>query len=96
MVYNLIEYVEAVKSFANDTKDWYALSDYKFYTNKRHEWVESSDNECGGLDVSWAFHKEPNFDTIREKFVELVTQDITELVIGNDTKSVEITLKNLD
>lgn len=41
--------------FAEETAHWAAL-DRKFYTTDGIGWLESCDNSCGGIDVSWAFH----------------------------------------
>ena len=49
-------YMYHCKAFAKDTAGWDALDPHKFYTTNTSGWEESSDNACGGLDVSWAFH----------------------------------------
>lgn len=72
--YSLEEYKKGVKKFVADTKNWITLDDYKFYTatgNTNEIWEETSDNANGGLDVSWAFHKDNITDKeIVEKFYE--------------------------
>lgn len=94
--YNLDRYVESVENFIKDSAEWYELDYYKFYVSAENgEWVENSDNADGGLDVSWAFHKNPTFDEIREKFIELL-KDYLDNFEENDVKNFEITLRNLD
>lgn len=41
-----------------DTREWGGISEFVWYTttNNTNDWVESSDNAHGGMDVSWAFH----------------------------------------
>nr|DAE22820.1 MAG TPA: hypothetical protein [Siphoviridae sp. ct2hZ16] len=54
MTYN--DYLTACLSFAKDTAKWAAL-DHQFYTTSGCYWEESCDNNNGGIDVAWAFHR---------------------------------------
>lgn len=95
-MYRLTNYVESVENFVKDSEDWYELDYYKFYVSTENgNWVENSDNADGGLDVSWAFHKKPNFDEIRIKFVELLKENLN-LFIENEINDFEIAYKILD
>jgi len=52
------EYLQTCIKFKNDTSAWGGLEN-KFYTTSQssHCWDKTTDNEHGGVDVSWAFHK---------------------------------------
>lgn len=54
----LRDYVIACKSFANDTRDWFAIGNrgLLYTTDGGQGWKESCDNAHGGIDISWAFH----------------------------------------
>lgn len=94
--YSLEKYVESVKNFVNDTKKWNGLDEYNFYTSDDFgNWIESSDNANGGLDLSWAFQKDPNFDEIRRHFIDLIKEEL-EFLIQNDVKKIDVTIKNND
>lgn len=51
-------YTKIAIKFAEDTREWGGISEFVWYTttNNTNDWVESSDNAHGGMDVSWAFH----------------------------------------
>ena len=51
-------YTNIAIKFAEDTREWGGISEFVWYTttNNTNDWVESSDNAHGGMDVSWAFH----------------------------------------
>ena len=53
----LKDYIDAAKTFAEDTKDWGNINQYAYYTTNGNGWDESCDNASGGLDISWAFHE---------------------------------------
>lgn len=54
----LKEYTEREIQFAKDTKEWGHLDKFSHYTTGQWEdWEETSDNAHGGIDLSWAFHK---------------------------------------
>ena len=55
---NYKTYLEACKKFARDSEPWLRKDDCSFYVTRGDDsdWVESCDNACGGIDVSWAFH----------------------------------------
>ncbi len=53
----LKDYIEAAKTFAEDTKGWGNINEYAYYTTTGNGWDESCDNAAGGIDVSWAFHE---------------------------------------
>lgn len=53
----LEDYKVVCKKFRDDSMEWGACDTYKFYTaTDCFNWVESCDNNNGGIDVSWAFH----------------------------------------
>lgn len=54
------EYLTVSIKFAEDTATWGGLEN-KFYTTYNSSWIESTDNEHGGIDVSWAFHQSPDY-----------------------------------
>lgn len=51
-------YTNIAIKFAEDTREWGGISEFVWYTttNNTNDWVESSDNAHGGMDISWAFH----------------------------------------
>lgn len=50
-------YKEACLKFAEDTKEWGELDEYRFYIANEHgEWGESYDNGELGISLKWAFH----------------------------------------
>lgn len=92
--YNFEDYKKGVLSFIEDTKNWGNLDEYKFYTacNSYDNWEETTDNTNGGLDVSWAFHKENVTENeILEHFYKEVI-NILNADIENNTpiKNIEI------
>lgn len=54
------EYLKICIKFAEDTANWGGLEN-KFYSTHTAGWVETADNEHGGIDVSWAFHKSQEY-----------------------------------
>ena len=74
-------YIKSVRSFLNDSADWDQIEDERFYSSQENgEWVETSDNGNGGLDVSWAFGKNPTDDEIIEKFAQLTSKEVKLLI----------------
>lgn len=71
------DYLTACLDFAKDTAKWAAL-DHQFYTAASTYWEESCDNNCGGIDVSWAFHRRA--DDIRKDAPQHYADAIIELV----------------
>lgn len=63
--------------FAKKSSDWADL-DHPFYTTNGNGWQESCDNNCGGIDVSWAFHCRA--DDIRKDAPQHYADAIIELV----------------
>lgn len=51
------DYTTAAQRFAEDSREWGGLDQYKFYTTAGDEWRETCDNAHGGLDLSWAFRE---------------------------------------
>lgn len=51
-------YINVAIKFADDTREWGGLPEQGWYTttNNTNDWIESSDNAHGGMDISWAFH----------------------------------------
>ena len=91
-MYRLSNYVESVENFVKDSEDWYELDYYKFYVSTENgNWVENSDNADCGLDVSWAFKKNPTFEEIREKFIELL-KEFLNIIIENDINDFDISI----
>lgn len=54
------EYLTQCLRFSEDSEEWGNLEHNKFYTTGQNDWIESSDNGHGGLDVSWAFKLSAN------------------------------------
>lgn len=54
------EYLKICVKFAADTANWGGLEN-KHYSTYAAGWAETTDNEHGGIDVSWAFHKSPKY-----------------------------------
>lgn len=54
------EYLKICVKFAEDTANWGGLEN-KFYSTHTAGWVETADNEHGGIDVSWAFHQSQEY-----------------------------------
>ena len=73
-------YINVAIKFAEDTNGWEGVSAYRWYTttNITNNWVESSDNAHGGMDVSWAFHLSEK--EIRERAPYQFINDIRELL----------------
>lgn len=46
--------------FRNKETDWGGLEN-KYYSTYDAGWVETADNEHGGVDVSWAFHQSQEY-----------------------------------
>lgn len=72
--YCLKDYINGVKKFIEESKNWINIDSYKFYTctgNVADDWEESCDNANGGLDISWAFKKKEITDLeIIEQFLK--------------------------
>lgn len=52
-------YADCCKSFSHDTASWGRLDEFSFYTTGGFaidDWIETFDNNVGGIDLSWAFH----------------------------------------
>lgn len=92
---DIATYTQSCKQFANDTKEWAALDEYKWYTTPGNAegWEESPGNERGGIDVSWAFHKSEAEIEVEapQQFVNLLLEavdiacDIDYDIVGNAT-----------
>lgn len=55
------------------------LNDCSFYTTGySEEWKETSDNAHGGIDLSWAFHKNQKF--IKDNAAEYFIRNILEMI----------------
>lgn len=56
---DIATYTQSCKQFANDTQEWAALDQYKWYTTPGNTqgWEETPGNEHDGIPVDWAFHK---------------------------------------
>lgn len=93
----LKEYIDCCKEFAEDTKNWGKLNQYNFYTTNGLCWNESCDNNHGGLDISWAFHKTSEYieqeapQIFINIFTDQVSQGIDEQI---DESQWNILLKN--
>lgn len=64
----LSEYTEALRTFQQASSGWYGLDLSHFYSATPRGWYESTDNAQGGLDVSWAFHREASDEEIAEQY----------------------------
>ena len=86
----LEDYTVSCLEFAEETKDWKALT-FGYYLTDGFHWKESCDGNGGGLDVSWAFHL-PS-DAIKklapQKFINLIHHEII-TAIDNDLSADEI------
>jgi hypothetical protein len=73
-------YTNIAIKFAEDTREWGGISEFVWYTttNNTNDWVESSDNAHGGMDISWAFHLTEN--KIRELAPYQFINEIRELL----------------
>jgi len=70
-------YKSAVMDFISETKNWDSLDDRKYYTNNGYHWAETSDNACGGLDLSQFFHAENVTEQdIKTAYIEEVNMQI--------------------
>lgn len=93
-MYNLKKYIESVKKFVEDTKEWGNLDRYQHYVAVNGEWVESCDNAEGGLDVSWSFKKDVDLVLIKEHFIEEITNMLRCLALDNDVTDLDISIIN--
>ena len=64
----LEEYTEALREFQSASSGWYGIDLSHFYSATTRGWYESSDKAQGGLDVSWAFHREASEEEIAEQY----------------------------
>lgn len=73
-------YINVAIKFAEDTMEWGGLPEQQWYTttNSTNNWIESSDNAHGGMDVSWAFHLSEK--EIRERAPYQFINEIRELL----------------
>lgn len=87
--YYLKDYVEAVKKFVNDTKNWGNLDAYKYYIAVGSNWIESKDNQENGLDLAWSFKKEnlTNSEIVEEFYKQVI--NILNSNIENDVDYLE-------
>lgn len=87
--YYLKDYIEAVKKFVNDTKNWGNLDTYKYYIAVGSNWIESKDNQENGLDLAWSFKKEnlTNSEIVEEFYKQVI--NILNSNIENDVDYLE-------
>lgn len=58
---NLKDFIDRSKKFAEDTKNLSSLDkDKRYTTDVVGGWSETTENEHGGMDVTWAFHLTEN------------------------------------
>lgn len=93
------DYKNACLQFAEETKEWGSLDDYKLYTTDNSGWRESCDNAHGGLDVCWAFHQTP--EQIAEQAPQRFVDQIAEMLAialddGWDAEQLAVIKKYLD
>lgn len=85
------EYLKICIKFAKDTENWGGLGN-KYYSTYDAGWVETTDNEHGGVDVSWAFHQ--SLDYIKEHAVEEFLADFqTAMDLLEDAGTKETALR---
>ena len=85
------EYLKICIKFAEDTENWGGLEN-KYYSTHDAGWVETTDNEHGGVDVSWAFHQ--SHDYIKEHAVEeFLTNFQTAMDLLEDAETKETALR---
>lgn len=87
--YYLKDYIEAVKNFVNDTKNWGNLDTYKHYVAVSSNWIESEDNQENGLNLAWSFKKEnlTNSEIVEEFYKQVI--NILNSNIENDVDYLE-------
>lgn len=72
-------YIDNCLQFAQDTREWGGLDEYRFYSTKEFGgWYESCDNAEGGLDVSWAFNL--TAEQIRDEGAQRFVDELTTLI----------------
>lgn len=84
------EYLTVCIKFAENTANWGGLEN-KFYSTHDAGWVETTDNEHGGIDVSWAFHQSREY--IEEHAVEwflFIFQQSMDLLEEANTKEAAL------
>ena len=87
--YYLKDYIEAVKKFVKDTKNWGNLDIYKHYIAVGSNCIESEDNQENGLNLAWSFKKEnlTNSEIVEEFYKQVI--NILNLNIENDVDYLE-------
>ena len=88
--YYLDDYKQAVRQFAEDTKEWNSLEDNKFYVAYGYEWEENFDNINRGLDIKWAFKKENITDTAYLQ--EVIVDELFIIYVNGESLSDKINI----
>ena len=92
-MYNLKEYIESVKKFVEDTKDWGYLDICKMYMAVGSDWVETCNNAEGGINVSWAFKLDDvDEDLIKKHFIEEIADLLRCLAIDNGATDLDVSI----
>ena len=52
------EYTEACLKFAAASQGWAQVDETQFITTHDGSWEMTADNQNGGIDVAWAFHRD--------------------------------------
>jgi hypothetical protein len=74
---HLQNYKNSVRQFIKDSKDWGALQSHSFYTtHPTDEWRESPDNSHGGLNLAWAFQKDPTEIEIEYQYFREIAMEL--------------------
>lgn len=51
------EYTNACLKFAEASRGWGAMDESQFITTHDGSWEMTADNQNGGIDIAWAFHR---------------------------------------
>ncbi len=96
---NLRHYLDACLSFADESKEWSRLPTGQHYTINLEfgdTWRETCDNNIGGIDVAWSFHK--SNEQIKRDVLDRFTLEIVNMMecLGehddDDTRTLQITV----
>ena len=52
------EYTDACLKFAAASRGWGTMEEGQFITTHDGSWEMTADNQNGGIDIAWAFHRE--------------------------------------
>ncbi|MGP1367165.1 MAG: hypothetical protein ACTTH3_00165 [Schwartzia sp. (in: firmicutes)] len=72
------EYTDACLKFAAASRGWSAVDESQFITTHDGSWEMTADNQNGGLDIAWAFHREEEEICAEapQRFMDYVRQEL--------------------